>query len=103
MNAEVRNCGVIACRFPTSCCSPGRLFEFVTRKSCIVFLDEFDALARTRTDAAEHNELRHVVNSLLLMIGRARFCDRGNQLACDDASMTYSHLIFPRNVRSNSC
>jgi SpoVK/Ycf46/Vps4 family AAA+-type ATPase len=43
-----------------------RLFEFATRKPCILFLDEFDALARTRTDTAEHNELRRVVNSLLL-------------------------------------
>jgi SpoVK/Ycf46/Vps4 family AAA+-type ATPase len=47
-----------------------RLFEFATRKPCILFLDEFDALARTRADTAEHNELRRVVNSLLLMIER---------------------------------
>jgi SpoVK/Ycf46/Vps4 family AAA+-type ATPase len=47
-----------------------RLFEFATRKPSILFLDEFDALARTRTDTAEHNELRRVVNSLLLMIER---------------------------------
>src|SRR6266851_7533993 len=47
-----------------------RLFEFAMRKPCILFLDEFDALARTRADAAEHNELRRVVNSLLLMIER---------------------------------
>jgi SpoVK/Ycf46/Vps4 family AAA+-type ATPase len=47
-----------------------RLFEFAARKPCILFLDEFDALARTRSDAAEHNELRRVVNSLLLMIER---------------------------------
>ena len=47
-----------------------RLFEFAARKPCILFLDEFDALARTRADAAEHNELRRVVNSLLLMIER---------------------------------
>jgi AAA+ superfamily predicted ATPase len=33
-------------------------------------LDEFDALARTHADAAEHNELRRVVNSLLLLIER---------------------------------
>jgi len=61
-----------------------RLFEFATRKPSILFLDEFDALARTRTDTAEHNELRRVVNSLLLMIERfkrAWFCDRGDQLA----------------------
>ena len=37
-----------------------------------MFLDEFDALARTREDATEHNELRRVVNSLLLMIERFR-------------------------------
>ena len=47
-----------------------RLFEFAGRKPCVLFLDEFDALARTRSDASEHNELRRVVNSLLLMIER---------------------------------
>lgn len=49
-----------------------RLFEFAGRRPCVLFLDEFDALGRTRTDAAEHNELRRVVNSLLLMIERFR-------------------------------
>jgi SpoVK/Ycf46/Vps4 family AAA+-type ATPase len=47
-----------------------RLFEFAARKRCVLFLDEFDSLARTRADSAEHNELRRVVNSLLLMIER---------------------------------
>jgi SpoVK/Ycf46/Vps4 family AAA+-type ATPase len=47
-----------------------RLFEFATRRPCVLFFDEFDALARTRSDTAEHNELRRVVNSLLLMIER---------------------------------
>lgn len=47
-----------------------RLFEFATRRPCVLFFDEFDALARTRADAAEHNELRRVVNSLLLMMER---------------------------------
>lgn len=47
-----------------------RLFEFASGRPCVLFLDEFDALARTRTDATEHNELRRVVNSLLLMIER---------------------------------
>lgn len=49
-----------------------RLFEFAVRRPCILFLDEFDALARTRADTTEHNELRRVVNSLLLMIERFR-------------------------------
>jgi SpoVK/Ycf46/Vps4 family AAA+-type ATPase len=45
-----------------------RVFEFAARSPCVLFLDEFDALARTRADTAEHNELRRVVNSLLIMI-----------------------------------
>lgn len=47
-----------------------RMFDFAARRSCILFLDEFDALARTRTDPSEHNELRRAVNSLLLMTER---------------------------------
>ena len=49
-----------------------RLFDFAARRPCVLFLDEFDALARARTDASEHNELRRVVNSLLMMIERFR-------------------------------
>jgi SpoVK/Ycf46/Vps4 family AAA+-type ATPase len=47
-----------------------RLFEVAMRKPSVLFLDEVDALARTRADSTEHNELRRVVNSLLLMIER---------------------------------
>jgi SpoVK/Ycf46/Vps4 family AAA+-type ATPase len=36
----------------------------------VLFLDEFDALARSREDTTEHNELRRVVNSLLIIIDR---------------------------------
>ena len=49
-----------------------RLFDFAVRRPCVLFLDEFDALALSRADASEHNELRRVVNSLLLMIERFR-------------------------------
>jgi SpoVK/Ycf46/Vps4 family AAA+-type ATPase len=49
-----------------------RLFDFATRRPCILFLDEFDALARSRADGTEHNEMRRVVNSLLLMVERFR-------------------------------
>jgi SpoVK/Ycf46/Vps4 family AAA+-type ATPase len=49
-----------------------RLFDFAARRPCILFLDEFDALARSRADATEHNEMRRVVNSLLLMVERFR-------------------------------
>ncbi|WP_108820717.1 AAA family ATPase [Pseudovibrio sp. Alg231-02] len=45
-----------------------KIFEFARRQPCVLFLDEFDAIARTREDIGEHSELRRVVNSLLLFI-----------------------------------
>ena len=45
-----------------------KTFEFARRQPCILFFDEFDALARSREDASETGELRRVVNSLLMFI-----------------------------------
>jgi SpoVK/Ycf46/Vps4 family AAA+-type ATPase len=47
-----------------------KIFEFARKQPCVLFFDEFDALARARDDSGEHNELRRVVNSLLLFIDR---------------------------------
>lgn len=47
-----------------------KIFEFARKQPCVLFFDEFDALARSRDDRGEHNELRRVVNSLLLFIDR---------------------------------
>lgn len=47
-----------------------KIFEFARKQPCVLFLDEFDALARSRDDSGEHNELHRVVNSLLLFIDR---------------------------------
>lgn len=47
-----------------------KVFEFSRKQPCILLFDEFDALARSREDALEHNELRRVVNSLLIFIDR---------------------------------
>jgi len=47
-----------------------KLFEFARKQPSVLFFDEFDALARTRDDSGEHNELRRVVNSLLIFIDR---------------------------------
>lgn len=44
------------------------IFEAAERKPCVIFFDEFDALARARADAGDHNELKRVVNSLLMLI-----------------------------------
>jgi DNA replication protein DnaC len=42
-----------------------RVFEFASRQPCILFLDEFDAIAKARDDQHELGELKRVVNSLL--------------------------------------
>lgn len=49
-----------------------KVFESAAEQPCVLFLDEFDALARARADGSEHNELRRVVNSLLMIIDRFR-------------------------------
>ncbi len=41
------------------------LFEFVEKNPCILFLDEFDAMAKMRDDSNELGELKRVVNALL--------------------------------------
>ncbi|MEQ9149775.1 MAG: ATP-binding protein, partial [Cytophagales bacterium] len=42
-----------------------RIFEFADQKPCILFLDEFDAIAKARDDHYEMGELKRVINSLL--------------------------------------
>lgn len=41
------------------------LFEFASRTPCILFLDEFDAIAKLRADNQELGELKRVVNSFI--------------------------------------
>lgn len=41
------------------------VFEFADRTPCLLFLDEFDALAKSRNDAREIGELQRVVIALL--------------------------------------
>jgi len=41
------------------------IFEFVASRPCVLFLDEFDAIAKMRDDAQELGELKRVVNSFL--------------------------------------
>ena len=45
-----------------------KTFEFARRQPCVLFFDEFDAIARSREEAGEHSELRRVVSSLLIFI-----------------------------------
>jgi len=42
-----------------------KIFEYADSKPCILFLDEFDAIAKARDDKHEMGELKRVINSLL--------------------------------------
>lgn len=42
-----------------------KLFEYANSRPCILFLDEFDAIAKARNDSQELGELKRVINSLL--------------------------------------
>ncbi|EOD9438845.1 AAA family ATPase [Listeria monocytogenes] len=42
-----------------------KVFDYASQRPCILFLDEFDVLAKIRDDKNELGELKRVVNSLL--------------------------------------
>jgi len=42
-----------------------KIFDYASSIPCILFLDEFDAIAKARDDAHELGELKRVINSLL--------------------------------------
>ncbi len=42
-----------------------KIFDFASRRQCILFLDEFDVIAKLRDDKNELGELKRVVNSLI--------------------------------------
>ena len=46
----------------------GKVFEFVSSRSCVLFFDEFETLAKERGDNHETGEIKRVVSSLLLRI-----------------------------------
>ena len=71
-----------------------RVFEAAKRRSIVLFLDEFDALAHTRTDATEHSEIRRVVNSLLMMIDR--FEGNSVLIAATNLEQTLDRAIWRR-------
>lgn len=42
-----------------------KIFDYASKQPCILFLDEFDVIAKVRDDKNEMGELKRVVNSLL--------------------------------------
>lgn len=66
-----------------------RIFEYAKERPCILFLDEFDAIAKSRDDEHEVGELKRVVNSLLQNI------DSFNQNNILIAATNHEKLLDP--------
>ncbi|MFZ2159831.1 MAG: ATP-binding protein [Bradyrhizobium sp.] len=71
-----------------------KVFDTAIQLPTVLFLDEFDALARARTDAMEHNEIRRVVNSLLMMIDR--FAGKGLLIAATNLESSIDYAAWRR-------
>lgn len=86
---EARLDGLVSSFLGTSARNIGALFDFANRYQCVLFLDEFDAIAKARDDAQEIGEIKRVVNSLLQSIDRRS--GRGFTLAATN----HEHLLDP--------
>ena len=49
-----------------------KIFDYVSKRECILFLDEFDVIAKLRDDKNELGELKRVVNSLMNTLQKCR-------------------------------
>ncbi len=45
-----------------------KVFDYISASPMVVLFDEFDALAKERSDLAEHGEIKRVVNAVLQML-----------------------------------
>lgn len=70
------------------------ILETAEKHPCVLFFDEFDALARTRTDGASQGELRRVVNTLLMLI--ENFSGRGLLIAATNLENTIDEALWRR-------
>ena len=62
---EARLDGLVSSFLGTTARNIGALFDFANRYRCVLFLDEFDAIAKARDDTHEIGEIKRVVNTLL--------------------------------------
>lgn len=71
-----------------------KLFDYAKNKPCILFLDEFDAIAKARDDQHETGELKRVINSLLQNIDD--FLDSGILIAATNHEQLLDSAIWRR-------
>ena len=66
----VRYEGVVASFLGETASRLDAIFDFARTRRCVLFLDEFDSIAKERSDAHETGEIKRVVSTLLLQIDR---------------------------------
>lgn len=84
-----RSDGLISSYLGSTSKNVRRLFEFAMNEPCVLFLDEFDAIAKKRDDSKELGELKRVVISLLQNIDAL---DKNHILI---AATNHDHLLDP--------
>jgi SpoVK/Ycf46/Vps4 family AAA+-type ATPase len=70
--AVVRLDSIISSYLGATAANLRKVFDFIEDWPVVAFFDEFDALAKTRSDQMEHGELRRVVNAFLQMLDEYR-------------------------------
>lgn len=70
------------------------IIEAAERCPCVLFFDEFDALAQARSENGGHGELRRVVNSLLMMF--ERYSGRGFIISATNRESTLDDALWRR-------
>ena len=71
-----------------------KVFEYAKRQPCVLFLDEFDAIAKARDDQHELGELKRVVNSLLQNLDE--YCNEGILVAATNHEELLDDAIWRR-------
>lgn len=84
---EARLDGLVSSFLGTTARNIGALFDFANRYKCVLFLDEFDAIAKARDDNHEIGEIKRVVNTLLQSLDA-----RGNR-QFTLAATNHEHLL----------
>ena len=71
-----------------------KIFDYAKKQPCILFLDEFDAIAKARDDQHELGELKRVVNSLLQNMDE--YCQNGILIAATNHHELLDRAIWRR-------
>lgn len=71
-----------------------RVFDYASRQPCVLFLDEFDAIAKSRDDCHELGELKRIVNSLLQNLDN--YCQNGVLVAATNHQEMLDDAIWRR-------